>query len=65
MKSRINGINLQSMLIIIILAYCVITYFIDIHADAGEALQIAYLTELKLSGGNPNVLANDLKGLKG
>lgn len=47
------------MLIIIILAYCVITYFIDIHADAGEALQIAYLTELKLSGGNPNALAGD------
>lgn len=44
MQARIDGINLWSLVIIIILAYCVVTYFIDIHADAGEALQIAYLT---------------------
>lgn len=35
MKAKINGINFQSLLIILILAYCIVTYFIDIHADAG------------------------------
>ena len=34
MKARINGINITSLLIILILAYCIVTYFIDIHADA-------------------------------
>lgn len=48
-----------------ILAYCVVTYFIDTHADAGEALQIAYLAELQLGGGNPDNLATDFQGLKG
>lgn len=65
MKSKINGINVQSLIIIMILAYCVVTYFIDIHADAGEALQIAYLAELQLGGGNPDNLATDFQGLKG
>lgn len=46
MKARINGINILSLLIILILAYCIVTYFIDIHADAAESLQISYLTEL-------------------
>lgn len=44
MKSKIDGINFKSLIIIMILSYCVATYFIDIHADAAEALQIAYLT---------------------
>lgn len=33
-KAKIGGINLQSLLIILLLSYCVVTYFIDIHADA-------------------------------
>lgn len=44
MKAKIGGANLQSLLIIMVLTYCVVTYLIDIHADAAEALQIAYLT---------------------
>jgi hypothetical protein len=42
-KGRIGGINLQAILIILLLSYCLVTYLIDIHADAAEALQIAYL----------------------
>lgn len=42
-KSKINDINFQSLLIILVFGYCVSTYFIDIHSDAAEALQIAYL----------------------
>ena len=34
MKAKIDGINVQSLIIILILAYCIVTYFIDIHADA-------------------------------
>ena len=65
MKAKIGGANLQSLLIIMVLTYCVVTYLIDIHADAAEALQIAYLTQLQLSGGNPDKLAMDFQGLKG
>jgi hypothetical protein len=65
MKVKIHGINFESLIIILILAYCVVTYFIDIHADAAEALQISYLTELQLSGGNPSSLSSDFGGLKG
>jgi hypothetical protein len=42
-KARIGGINLQALLIILLLSYCIATYLIDIHADAAEALQITYL----------------------
>lgn len=35
MRIRIGGIHFLSLLIILVLAYCVVTYFIDIHADAG------------------------------
>ena len=65
MKAKIDGISVQSLVIILILAYCIVTYFIDIHADAAEAEQICYLTELQLAGGNPSALSNDYTGLKG
>lgn len=59
MKSRIEGIHVGSLIATLILVYCVVTYFIDIHADSAQALQIAYLTELELSGGNPQNLTTD------
>ena len=34
MKSKINAISVPSLIIILLLAYCVVTYFIDIHADS-------------------------------
>ena len=45
MKGKIDGISTWSLFLIIFLAYCVVTYFIDIHADAAEGLQIAYLLD--------------------
>lgn len=34
MKSRNDGIHPGTLIIILILSYCLVTYFIDIHADA-------------------------------
>ena len=65
MKNKIDGISVNSLIIILLLAYCIVTYFIDIHADCAEGLQIAYLAELQLSGGNPSKLAFNFGGLKG
>lgn len=31
-------------------AYCISTYFIDIHADAAEGLQVSYLAEHNCEG---------------
>ncbi len=38
MKTRIEGISVQSLLFILVFAYCVITFFVDIHADAAEGI---------------------------
>ena len=34
MKLRIDDINTQSLILILLLSYCFVTYFIDIHADS-------------------------------
>ena len=65
MESKTGEIKITSLLLIILLSYMVVTYFIDIHADAGEALQISYLSELELKGGNPESLSENHEGLKG
>lgn len=44
MKGKMSGISVESLLFILVFSYCVVTFFVDIHADAAEALQIAYLT---------------------
>lgn len=36
--------------LIIFGAYCISTYFIDIHADAAEGIQVSYLTEHNCDG---------------
>ena len=65
MKSKVGLLNISSLLLIVALSYMICTYFIDIHADAAEGLQVAYLTELELSGGNPDSMAQKFEGLKG
>lgn len=65
MKSKVGEIHIESLLFVILLSYMVGTYFIDIHADAAEALQVGYLLELELNGGNPHSLSNTFSGLKG
>ena len=34
MKGRIGGISVWTLVLILFLSYCIVTYFIDIHADA-------------------------------
>ncbi len=53
MKGKDGSISLTALMIIILFAYCTVTYFIDAHADAAEGLQVAYLTDRKLAGGKP------------
>lgn len=35
----------------ILFTYCLVTYFIDVHADAAEGIQVSYLLERYLDGG--------------
>lgn len=65
MKAKAGVISIDSLVLILFLSYCITTYFIDIHADAAEGLQIAYLTELELGGGNPDSMSLNFDGLKG
>lgn len=48
MKGKIGGINTWTMVLILLLSYCIVTFFIDIHADAAEGLQISYLLDYDL-----------------
>ena len=50
MKAQIGDVNIWTLLLIMFLSYCVVTYFIDIHADAAEGLQITYLLDNDLGG---------------
>lgn len=34
MQAKINGVSIESLLVILVLAFCMATYFIDVHADA-------------------------------
>ena len=38
------------MALIILAAYCILTYFIDIHADAADGLMVSYLAERNCEG---------------
>jgi hypothetical protein len=49
MKSKNNDLNLVSLIVIIILSYCILTYFVDVHADAAEGLELCYNIELKFN----------------
>ena len=51
MKAKFDGISVWSLILIVFLSYCVVTYFIDIHADAAEGLQITYLLDNDLYSG--------------
>ena len=42
--------NWYILALIVFGAYCVVTYFIDILADAAEGLMICYLSERNLDG---------------
>lgn len=45
MKGRTSDVSLLSLLLIGILAWCTSTYFIGLHTDAAEGLQVSFLME--------------------
>ncbi len=44
-KSKINAINVDSLIVIILLTYCVLAYFIDFHANAAEGIHVTSVLE--------------------
>jgi hypothetical protein len=48
MKGRTGDISLISLLIIAVFSWCISMYFIGIHTDAAEGLQISFLMEHSL-----------------
>ena len=63
MKQQTGGINIFTLLLIIFLSYCVVTYFIDIHADAAEGLQTSYLLDNDLGGERERILDFKVKNM--
>jgi hypothetical protein len=41
--STLGTISLVSLLIIALFTYCVLSFFVDLHADIAEGIQISYL----------------------
>ena len=51
--SKLNGIiSYPSLIFVFILSYSILVYFVDIHANLAEGIQVSYLIELSLSNGN-------------
>ena len=48
-KGILGSIDYLSLLISALFAYCVLNYFVDLHADLAEGIQIGYLIEDSLS----------------
>ena len=46
---RSNTISPIVLMIVMLISYCFVTYFIDIHADGAEGLQVSYLLDKELS----------------
>jgi uncharacterized membrane protein YwzB len=42
-KSKLGSIDLLSLLITALFAYCVLSFFVDLHGDLAEGIQISYL----------------------
>lgn len=51
MLKETGSINLSIVALMILFTYCLVTYFIDVHADAAEGIQVSYLLERYLDGG--------------
>lgn len=49
------------MALIVFGAYCMVTYFIDIHADAAEGVQVCYLAEENCEGDEMEICPADLQ----
>ncbi len=61
LSSRTAFISVWALIYIIFFAYCVVTYFIDIHCDAAEGLVVCYLTEENCDGAEMYVCPPSLR----
>ncbi len=60
----VRGANYTNWFIVALIlfgAYCISTYFIDIHADAAEGLMVSYLAEQNCEGNNLSVCPPGLR----
>ena len=50
-RQRINGnVDFLSLVFAALLSYCLLNYFVDLHANLAEGVQISYLLEQTLDG---------------
>ena len=42
-RSKVDSVDYLSLLIASIFSYCILSYFVDLHADLAEGIQISYL----------------------
>lgn len=57
-----NWINVLSLVLVMLFSFCILSYFVDLHPNAAEGLQISYLMEEMLSQGKE--LGGDRHGFK-
>ena len=50
MKMENEKIEIKTLIMIIIFSYFLSTYFIDVHGDTAEGIQVSYLVEKELNG---------------
>ncbi len=53
-KGAVGSINLLSLFIIALLSYCILSFFVDLHADLAEGIQITYLIDESLRRSKDN-----------
>lgn len=61
LAARSSYTNWYILALVIFGAYCVVTYFIDILADAAEGLMVCYLSEQNLDGNEMEVCPAGLR----
>ncbi len=49
-KVKIDAINTESLIVILLLTYCILAYFIDFHANAAEGIHVASVLERNFGG---------------
>lgn len=49
-KNRIDAINFESLIVILLLTYCILAYFIDFHANAAEGIHVTSVLERHFGG---------------
>lgn len=61
LETRSTYTNTYILALIVFGAYCIVTYFIDIVADAAEGIMVCYLAEQNLDGDGMDVCPANLR----